>query len=80
MCCCCLTLLQDELRFYDAKTLSQPMLIVANKVDAMTASALSAALERLKASTSLPIVPVSAQQHLGLSRLAQSLQFLAGVK
>lgn len=71
---------QDELRCYDAKTLSQPMLIVANKVDAMSAQAASAALQRLKASTSLPIVPVSAQQHLGLSRLAHSLQLLAGGK
>lgn len=54
------------------------MLVVANKVDAMTPADAAAALQRLKAATGLPIVPVSAQQHLGLVRLKQSLELIAG--
>lgn len=70
--------LQDELRCYDAKMLSLPMLVVANKVDDMSVEGAAAALQKLKAATELPIVPVSAQQHLGLLRLRQSLQTIAG--
>lgn len=70
--------LQDELRFYDARMLSLPMLVVANKVDAMSAQAAAGALQRLKAATDLPILPVSAQKQLGLQRLRQSLELLAG--
>lgn len=69
---------QEELRCYDAKTMSMPMLVVANKADVLSPEAAAAVLQRLKAATDLPIVPVSAQQHLGLVRLKQSLQFLAG--
>lgn len=54
------------------------MLVVANKVDAMSAQRAAAALQRLKAVTELPIVPVSAQKHMGLLRLKQSLELLAG--
>jgi 50S ribosomal subunit-associated GTPase HflX len=58
--------------------MSMPMLVVANKVDAMSAGEAAQALQRLKLATNLPIVPVSAQQHLGLMRLKQSLELLAG--
>lgn len=58
--------------------MSMPMLVVANKVDAMSAAEAAQALQHLKQATNLPIVPVSAQQHLGLLRLKQSLELLAG--
>ncbi len=81
MWCLCTSwcaVLQDELCCYDAKTLSLPMLVVANKVDDLSVKAAAAALQRLKAATDLPIIPVSAQKQLGLHRLQQSLQLLAG--
>lgn len=69
---------QDELRCFDSKTMVMPMLIVANKVDALSPQQAAAVVQRLKAATSLPIIPVSAAKHLGLPRLKQSLQLLAG--
>lgn len=70
--------LQDELRSFDPQAMSKPMLVVANKVDALSADAAAAALQRLKQATDLPIIPVSAQQHLGLVRLKQSLELVSG--
>jgi GTPase involved in cell partitioning and DNA repair len=73
-----LEILQQELRLYDASTLSLPCVVVANKVDALSSAAAAARLERLKQATPLPIVPVSAKQRLGLQRLKHALEVVAG--
>lgn len=68
--------MQEELTSYDPSILSMPMLVVANKLDALSADAGAAALKQLKSVTQLPIIPVSAEQGAGLQRLKSALQLL----
>lgn len=67
---------QEELQRFDANVLHLPIVVVANKVDLLSPAGAADALKRLKAATKLPIVPVSAKQKLGLSRLQHVLQLL----
>ena len=71
---------QDELARYDASLATRPTLVIANKVDLLPPSAAAAALSALKAATQLPILPVSAQEGLGLDRLRGALRMLAGLR
>lgn len=69
-------LLQEELAKYDVRVLKMPMLLVANKMDALGAAAAAEAMQQLKEATSLPIVPVSAKEGVGLQRLKDALHLL----
>eukprot|EP00878_Enallax_costatus_P033968 GHUV01037564.1.p1 GENE.GHUV01037564.1~~GHUV01037564.1.p1 ORF type:complete len:138 (+),score=53.07 GHUV01037564.1:922-1335(+) len=71
-----LSILQEELSRYDNTVMQMPMLVVANKLDALAPDAAAAALQQLKAATHLPILPVSAKQGAGLRRLKTALQLL----
>jgi 50S ribosomal subunit-associated GTPase HflX len=70
--------LQEELARFDASVLQLPMVLVANKLDALEPAAAAAAMQELKAATNLPIMPVSAKEGLGLQRLKSALQVLVG--
>lgn len=72
--------MQEELAKFDASVLQLPMVVVANKLDAMAPAAAAAAMQQLKAVTTLPITPVSAKEGLGLQRLKSALQLLVGVR
>jgi 50S ribosomal subunit-associated GTPase HflX len=54
------------------------MVVIANKLDSIPAAAAAAAMQQLKAATTLPIMPVSAKEGLGLQRLKSALQLLVG--
>eukprot|EP00775_Hariotina_reticulata_P006305 gene6305-6540_t len=71
-----LMILKEELQHFDARALHLPLVVVANKVDLLSPAGAADALKRLKEATNLPIVPVSAKQKLGLSRLQHVLQLL----
>ncbi|KAF6260965.1 hypothetical protein COO60DRAFT_1637178 [Scenedesmus sp. NREL 46B-D3] len=71
-----LAILQEELGRFDANVLQLPMVVVANKLDALAPAAAAAAIQELKTATTLPIMPVSAKEGLGLQRLKSALQLL----
>jgi 50S ribosomal subunit-associated GTPase HflX len=72
------TCVQEELARFDASVLQLPIVLVANKLDALEPAAAAAAMQELKAATTLPIMPVSAKEGLGLQRLKSALQMLVG--
>lgn len=72
----CARALQDELLQYDKTVMQMPMLIVANKLDALSPDAAAVALQQLKALTGLPMVPISAKHGAGLHCLRTALQLL----
>ncbi|KAJ9534836.1 hypothetical protein QJQ45_017264 [Haematococcus lacustris] len=71
-----LSVLEAELRAYQPDLALVPALVVANKVDACTQP--HKVLAELMRATPLPIIPVSALQGSGLTRLKQAMCSLAG--
>jgi GTP-binding protein len=65
--------LQRELAAYDASIVQRPSVVVANKCDLPGAQE---GLRKLRAATSLPVLPLSAKLTSGVGFLVESLRFL----